>query len=131
MTRRALADEGAAALLVLVVMAVVAALAFVVVCTGCAMVLRHRVAAAADAAALAGATEADSGVGPACRAADRMATLDGGRLRSCTLTGAVVQVRVEATGSGWLRWLGAASLNARAGPADTNMENLGQVARSS
>lgn len=79
---------------------------------GHASVARVRVAAAADAAALAGAdTLAGFVAGDACSVATRAAELNGARLASCAVSGADVSVVVGTTVLGV-----AVSVGARAGP---------------
>ncbi|WP_141014751.1 Rv3654c family TadE-like protein [Nocardioides sambongensis] len=82
-----------------------------------AMVVDHRRAqAAADLAALAGASELGRG-GDACRAAGAVAERNGGALTGCTLEGRDVLVAVTVSGPRWLGQTGDLSARARAGPA--------------
>ncbi|RCV53642.1 Rv3654c family TadE-like protein [Marinitenerispora sediminis] len=81
-----------------------------VVLVGGARAERHRAAAAADLAALAGAREAVHGGERACAAASAAAAANGAVLTECRLTGLVIDVRTETRGG---RGRGAA----RAGPA--------------
>lgn len=81
-----------------------------------AMVAGHRTAqAAADLAALAGATAARDGGDP-CRAAARIAVANRARLTGCTVDGVEVTVDVEVTGPRWLGQTGDLRARARAGP---------------
>jgi len=48
-----------------------------------------------------------------------LARANHGRLVACTLRGSVADVTVSAAAGGWLGWLPAVRLNARAGPAET------------
>ena len=82
-----------------------------------AMVVAHRKAqAAADLAALAGASAAVHGR-PACEAAGAIATLNGGRLVDCRQSAGDVTVEVVVTGPRWLGQQGDLTAEARAGPA--------------
>lgn len=84
-----------------------------------AMVADHRRAqAAADLAALAGADEMGGagGVGAACGAAGRVATLNDALLESCTVAGADVLVTVRVVGPRWLGQSHDLTARARAGP---------------
>jgi len=115
--RRPRADRGAVTVLVTaclgVVLLVGCALAVVA-----AMVSAHRSAqAAADLAALAGATAAQSG-SDACAAAGSVAAANGARLTGCLSSGAEVTVEVEVLGPRWLGQHHDLSAAARAGPAD-------------
>lgn len=95
----------------------------VVLLVGCAlavvaaMVAAHRTAqAAADLAALAGATARQRG-GDACAAAGATAADNGADLVGCTLAGDTVTVRVVVPGPRWLGQPHDLSADARAGPA--------------
>jgi secretion/DNA translocation related TadE-like protein len=81
-----------------------------------AIVTAHRAAqAAADLAALAGATAARDGGDP-CSAAGAVAADNGGRLVGCDVDGADVTVRVEVPGPHWLGQPYDLTAAARAGP---------------
>lgn len=81
-----------------------------------ALVAGHRTAqAAADLAALAGAT-ALAGGGDGCGAADRIAAANGAALSGCSVAGADVRVTVVVTGPRWLGSHGDLAAEARAGP---------------
>jgi secretion/DNA translocation related TadE-like protein len=78
------------------------------------LVVDHRRAqAAADLAALAGATVAED----PCGAAARIAAANGDRLTACSPTGADVVVTVEVTSAAWPRRAVTISATSRAGPA--------------
>jgi len=82
-----------------------------------AMFIAHRTAqAAADLAALAGATEQQDG-GDACGAAAEIASANGADLVGCSVEGWDVVVEVQVTGPRWLGQTGDLSASARAGPA--------------
>jgi secretion/DNA translocation related TadE-like protein len=109
-------EAGAATLLVL-------AMAGVLLLVGSAlgvvqaMVVAHRMAqAAADLAALAGASAAAHGQAP-CEAAATVALLNGSRLVSCQQSAGDVTVEVVVTGPHWLGQQGDLTAEARAGPA--------------
>ncbi|MFC5286768.1 Rv3654c family TadE-like protein [Actinokineospora guangxiensis] len=106
-------DRGAATVWAAIVVAAVAALAVAVIGVGAAVAARHRAAAAADLAALAGAGRAWSGGSVACAAARDITARMSTELRSCTLDGLVVTVRVGRR----LAAFGWAEATARAGPA--------------
>jgi len=83
-----------------------------------AMVAAHRTAqAAADLAALAGATAAQDGADP-CAAAGSVATANGASLTRCAVAGDQVTVEVAVAGPHWLGQTHDLSAAARAGPAD-------------
>jgi secretion/DNA translocation related TadE-like protein len=109
-------ERGAATVLVTaclgVLLLVGAALAVVA-----AMVTAHRAAqAAADLAALGGATALQHGSDP-CVAARSVATDNGARLTGCAVAGEDVTVDVEVAGPRWLGQPHDLSASARAGPA--------------
>lgn len=112
-------DDGAAAVLVLALAGLLVLLASVAVAVGAAGVARHRVAAAADLAALAAAGRAVDGTAAACSRAERVATAQRARLTSCRLVGDVADVTAQVRPPGPLGELGIATARARAGPADT------------
>lgn len=108
-------ERGAASLLVIaclgVLLLVGSALAVVA-----AMVTAHRTAqAAADLAALAGATAQQRGRDP-CAAARATAVDNGAALADCTLAGDVLTVEVVVPGPDWLGQPHDLSARARAGP---------------
>ncbi|MEV7429802.1 Rv3654c family TadE-like protein [Nocardioides sp. NPDC092400] len=80
-----------------------------------AMVRAHRTAqAAADLAALAGATTV--GDGDPCAAAAGIAERNGARVLDCAVRGREVRVVSEAPGPRWLGQVADLSAEARAGP---------------
>lgn len=108
-------QRGAASLLAVAMLAVLlflgAALGVVA-----SMVRAHRVAqAAADLAALAGATGLQEG-GEACAAAARIADANHAGVTSCLVQGEEVVVEVSVAGPRWLGQQGDLSARARAGP---------------
>jgi secretion/DNA translocation related TadE-like protein len=117
--------------LVLAVSCVVMAAGVVATMAGTAVLLRHRAAVAADAAALAAATRVGTGPTSACSTAGGVARADGASLTSCTLVGSVAEVTVAVHPPEWLAWLPDARLNARAGPAATYGEEPAPLARPS
>lgn len=103
-----LAAVGAAAMLVI--------LAVGLQVTG-AVIARHRAEAAADLAALAGATEVLSGLEAACGQAASIAAANGGRLDDCELLGLDLRITVQIAVS--IGPIGtSATGRARAGPVD-------------
>jgi len=115
-------QDGSATVLVLAVTGVLLAAGVVGSAFGGAVLLRHRAASAADAAALAAAIEAVAGERAACERAAAVARANGGSLVSCTMRGAVADVSVAVAANGWLGWLPAVRLSSRAGPAETYQE---------
>jgi secretion/DNA translocation related TadE-like protein len=115
-------DSGAATVWAAIVFAAVAALAVAVIGVGAAVAARHRAAAAADLAALAGAGRAWSGESVACAAAQDISARMSTELRSCALDGLTVTVRVGRR----LAAFGWAEATARAGPVvGPNTEGAG------
>jgi secretion/DNA translocation related TadE-like protein len=114
--RRWVTDRGSGTLWVLAVSLVVLLTGLVGGLRGSAAIARHRAAAAADFAALAGAVQAVSGRDGACAAARAVAAANGGDLVRCTVSGSVVTVRVSYRLAPPLsRW--RAQGRSRAGPA--------------
>ena len=112
-------ERGSGTVLVLVIIAVLLAMA---VCAGGliqAQAAAGRSRAAADLAALGGATALSSIVAPGdpCEAASRVARVNGAEVTTCSVTGedVVVEVSVEARVLGVSR---PAVSSARAGPVD-------------
>lgn len=98
-------ESGAAAVLVVlwvVVLVVLAAAGLVLTST---LATRSRVAAAADLAALAGATAALEGLEEVCARAHQVAARNGTHLRDCQLDGSDVRVVVGAEAPAPVRWL--------------------------
>jgi secretion/DNA translocation related TadE-like protein len=125
------AQDGSATVLVLAVASALLAAGVVGSAVGGAVLLRHRAASAADAAALAAAMRADAGPGAACARGAALARANGGRLVSCSVHGPVADVSVAVSAGGWLSWLPAVRLNARAGPAETYREEPAPLDRAS
>lgn len=110
-------DEAGAATLLVLAMAGVLLLVGSALGEVQAMVVAHRKAqAAADLAALAGASAVAHGRA-ACAAADAVAWLNGSRLVSCQEAAGDVTVEVVVTGPHWLGQQGDLTAEARAGPA--------------
>jgi secretion/DNA translocation related TadE-like protein len=108
-------DRGGASIMVLAAGLFLVAAGLAGAAIGTARVGRHQAQAVADLGALAGAAEAVFGEGPACARAGRFVLANGGRLRSCTVDGLEIVVRVEVP----VRPLGRlrhAEAAARAGP---------------
>lgn len=87
-------DRGSASVLVLGLSAVIAVAVVAAAVRGVAVVDRHRVEAAADLAALAGAQSVLEGAGEACAQAASIARANGARLVRCALSGDVIEVEV-------------------------------------
>lgn len=124
-------EAGAATVLVLAASAAVLAAGGVGAAMSGAVVVRHRAATAADASALGAALQAGGGQQAACARAGRLARANHARLVACTLRGGVAEVSVAAHAGGWLAWLPAVRLNARAGPAETYREEPAPLDRAS
>lgn len=108
-------DAGSGAVWVLAVSLVAVLVAALFAARGAAVVARHRAAAAADFAALAGATRAIDGGSDACALAQEIASRNGAELVRCSVSGAIVEVETEVPLPGALgRW--SATGTARAGP---------------
>ncbi|WP_307868839.1 Rv3654c family TadE-like protein [Umezawaea beigongshangensis] len=109
-------DRGSATVFAVAVLAVLFSLVVLGVRVGEAVVLRHRVTAAADLAALAAAGALASGGGgeEACRRARWVAERTGAALDSCAVSGREVTVALSAPLAG----VGTTNANARAGPAE-------------
>ena len=103
-------------------MASVAAVLMVLVVLGLqvggAMVTRHRVAAAADLAALAAAGQAVAGVDRACERARWVVERMSATLTACRIVEWDAYVEVTARPPGWAALSGTANAHARAGPAE-------------
>ena len=121
-------EDGSATIFMLIAMGLVGLATAVVCLLAVAITARHRAASAADAAALAAAAHAADGESTACGLATRVAGADGGQLVGCSLAGPVAVVAVEVRPNDWLRAFGAATVKAKAGPAETYGRNLGQLA---
>ncbi len=113
--RKRAGSEGFATVATLALALVLIAVSALVATLGAVAVARHRASAAADLAALAGASHALEGEAAACKAARRVATAQGGVLMSCRLEGSDALVEVSITPAGRLGQLGTARAVARAG----------------
>ena len=111
-------DRGAATVWAVSAIACLMALAVLGVHLATAMVVRHRVEAAADLAALAAATEAAPGEPQACARARWVVERMNARLDSCHLDGWDAVIEVHAQPPGPLGRFGAANAHARAGPPE-------------
>lgn len=129
--RRLRGEEGSATVLVLALAASMLAAGIVASAVGGAVLVRHRAALAADAAALAAAIRLSAGDPSACTRAGELARANGATLVQCSVHAAVVDVAVTVAAAGWLAWLPPTRLNARAGPAETYGEEPAPVDRSS
>ncbi|PUA82830.1 Rv3654c family TadE-like protein [Nocardioides currus] len=111
------ADErGAATLVVLAVTGVLMFVGLGLAGVAAIVATQRSAQAAADLAALAGATAAVTGA-DACAAADGIATANGSMLTSCEPAGAIVTVGVTAPGPTLLGRRYDVTAQARAGPA--------------
>jgi secretion/DNA translocation related TadE-like protein len=90
--RRRVADRGSATVLAIAVIMLVTLAGIAGVTLGSALVARHRTAAAADLAALAGAATAADGQTAACARARAVAAANRAGLASCRVAGQVVEV---------------------------------------
>lgn len=115
-------DRGAATLWAAGGIVLVLVVTIAVVWVAVAVNTRHRVAAAADLAALAAATTATSGERPACAKARWVAHRMRAQLESCRLDGWHALVEVTATPPGVLASFGPAEARARAGPVERAVE---------
>lgn len=114
-----LSDErGVATVLVVGMIAVLMVLVAVGVQIGAAVVTRHRVAAAADLAALAAAGQLVVGGDRACERAGRIAQRMSATMTACRISEWEAYVEVTARPPGWAALAGTASAHARAGPAE-------------
>lgn len=126
MTRDRARDAGSATVLVVACWAVLAGASAIVVEGGLSIAARHRLAAVADTASLAAAEVVDAGPDLACTKARSVARRNGATVVNCQVAGPIVTVRLSVH-LGWpLGWLQPLTLNSRAGPAETNMDYLGQ-----
>ncbi|MGH3861717.1 Rv3654c family TadE-like protein [Actinokineospora sp.] len=109
-------DEGFATVWAAGVIAMMLVLGGLVAGVGAALVTRHRAEAAADLAALSGATHAVSGEDAACARARWVADRMGVDLVGCRLSGWDVSVHVAARPPSFVEAFGPAESAARAGP---------------
>lgn len=91
--RRWANEEGSGTLLVIGAVALVLAVGLVTMVLGGALHARTRAAAAADLAALAGASAALASSDQACEEAAQVAAANGARLTACDVSGVSVRVR--------------------------------------
>lgn len=109
-------ERGSGSVFVLaIVMVIVTALTAVTVLVS-GHATRHRAAAAADLAALAGAEHAASGGPEPCVVARRVARANGAELRDCVVDGGEVEVQVRVAMATVPAWLPDQDRRARAGP---------------
>ena len=85
---------------------------------GGAVLTRHRVAAAADLAALAAAGQLAAGVDRACARARQIAERMSATTTACRVVEWEAYVEVTARPPGWAALAGTANAHARAGPAE-------------
>jgi secretion/DNA translocation related TadE-like protein len=111
-------ERGVATVLVVGAMAVLMLLVGVGVQIGAAVVTRHRVAAAADLAALAAAGQLVVGGDRACERAGRIVERMSASMTACRISGWEAYVEVTARPPGWAALSGTANAHARAGPAE-------------
>ncbi|MDQ6649249.1 MAG: flp pilus-assembly TadE/G-like family protein [Actinomycetota bacterium] len=111
-------ERGSATVWLLSVTMLVSMLTGVVLLVGAAAVIRHRVEAAADLAALAAAERAIGGPQAACTAAGRVAVEAGAVLVRCSVIGAVSEVTAARRPPGILGLAGPVTARSRAGPDD-------------
>lgn len=113
-------ERGSGTVLVTGALGVLLVLTAAAIQLGAAAGAAHRARAAADLAALAGASALQQGSGDPCSRASELVTRNGGHLLSCTL-GAAESVWVRASADVPGSWPGIprlATATARAGPAD-------------
>ncbi|MEV4251860.1 Rv3654c family TadE-like protein [Spirillospora sp. NPDC049652] len=89
-------DRGAGTVWVLAFLGVIWAVGLAAIVVGGVRVARHRVEAAADLGALAGAGHVGEGEEAACRAVREVAADSGGRVASCAVRGRIVEVSTDA-----------------------------------
>lgn len=109
-------QTGSATVLVLALCAVVVLAGCLAGALGAVAVARHRAAATADLAALAGAAAGIRGAQP-CDAVRQITDRSGAELAGCRAVGADVTVAVTVRPAGLLGRIGAATVRAHAGPA--------------
>lgn len=116
---RAEGDAGSGTVLVLTAASVLLLIGTVLASLAAVGVARHRAASVADLSALAAASSAHLGSGPACDAAREVADRSSARLVECRVVGDVAYVVASVRPPGRLGELGAATARARAGPASS------------
>lgn len=119
-------DDGSASVLAVGVMLAIVLLLGGLLAVGAAARATHRMRAAADLGALAGATRRQGGADPAqaCAVAREVARANGARDVECRVEGAVVQVRASRPVdlAGVFPGMPLASAMARAGPAAARVD---------
>ncbi|MDQ1682246.1 MAG: hypothetical protein QOH99_787 [Frankiaceae bacterium] len=108
------ADEGSASVLVVAVVAFVTALTFAALSLADVRIARHRAAAAADLAAVAGAAAWPASPSAMCARAREIGTLNGAVVTECHLDGSAVSVHVTVGVRGALPLGAVVSARARA-----------------
>ena len=111
-------ERGLATVLVLGVVAVLMVLVGLGIQVGAAVVTRHRVAAAADLAALAAAGQLVVAPDRACERARWVAERMSATTTACRIVGWEAYVELTARPPGWAALSGTANAHARAGPAE-------------
>jgi secretion/DNA translocation related TadE-like protein len=118
-------SEGSATIATLGGVSVIVVGTVVAIALGFGTEVRHRAQAAANAAALAAASDAIAGEAAACERARQLADLNGARLQSCAVHNAIADLTVGIELPGMLRPLGPVVARARAGPASIGTASLG------
>ncbi|MBB5892334.1 Rv3654c family TadE-like protein [Kutzneria kofuensis] len=111
-------DRGVATVLGAGVIAALMLLVVLGIQVGGAVLTRHRVAAAADLAALAAAGQLAAGTDGACERARWVAERMSATTTACRVAGWEAYVEVSARPPGWAVLSGTANAHARAGPAE-------------
>ena len=109
-------QRGSATVLALPLLGALTVVAVLLAHVGGALTTRRKVAAAADLAALAGASELRAG-GDGCASAATVAARNGGDLRACAVHGLELSVTVTARTAPLLGQQLVVEARARAGPA--------------
>ncbi|WP_243707968.1 Rv3654c family TadE-like protein [Micromonospora sp. KC606] len=110
------ADRGGASICLLFVGLVFVLVGVFGAAIGTARLARHQARVAADFAALAAAGQALRGDGPACLAADELASANQARMAGCRLDGLDALVTVEVSVTPLPGFYRVATATARAGP---------------
>ena len=110
-------ESGLGTILVLAVVSLLLAVLGGVLALGQTLIARHRVASAADLAALAAADRGLEGSAAACAAAAAIAAEHAAVITTCRLDGDIVDLMAAFPLPAALRALGPATARARAGPA--------------
>ena len=119
------ADKGSAAILVVAVIAVVMAMTLAALSLAEVRVSRHRAAATADLAAIAGAATWPPTPSGMCARAREVGRLNGALATDCHLDGRAVAVRVTVSSPGLLPRLASVSARARAIRDSVPMASMG------